>query len=429
MAQELHAARSSSSSSAATPWSTTPCKRAFAEDMVYLRYAGLHPVVVHGGGPQISAALDGRRHRERLPRRLPVHEHRGHRRRPRRARRRGQPRDRRPHQRARRPRPRRLGRGLRRCSRAAGAASSSTARRSTSATSATSSRCDPTPSSTRSRRAASRSCRRSRRTRRDDRARPLNVNADAAAAALAVALGAAQARRAHRRRRASTPTGPTATRSSRPSSRVGAHRAAAVARVGHDPEDDRLPRRRRRRRRGATIIDGRIPHSILLEVFTQQRLRHRGRPRRRRVGTRRHRPATPDRRHRAGRTVVTTTQTQDGTWQRRFGDSLMRPVHPEGDARARRGLRGLGRRRQALPRLPRRHRGQRPRPRAPGARRGGHRPGRARSSTSRTTSRPPPQLELAERLVAHHGRRRPRPRLLRQLAAPRPTRRRSSSRG
>lgn len=33
-------------------------KRAFAEDMVYLRYAGLHPVVVHGGGPQISAALD-----------------------------------------------------------------------------------------------------------------------------------------------------------------------------------------------------------------------------------------------------------------------------------------------------------------------------------------------------------------------------------
>lgn len=32
-------------------------KRAFAEDMVYLRYAGLYPVVVHGGGPQISAAL------------------------------------------------------------------------------------------------------------------------------------------------------------------------------------------------------------------------------------------------------------------------------------------------------------------------------------------------------------------------------------
>ena len=32
-------------------------KRAFAEDMVYLRHAGLRPVVVHGGGPQISAEL------------------------------------------------------------------------------------------------------------------------------------------------------------------------------------------------------------------------------------------------------------------------------------------------------------------------------------------------------------------------------------
>jgi acetylglutamate kinase len=32
-------------------------KRSFAEDMVYLRQVGVHPVVVHGGGPQISAAL------------------------------------------------------------------------------------------------------------------------------------------------------------------------------------------------------------------------------------------------------------------------------------------------------------------------------------------------------------------------------------
>jgi acetylglutamate kinase len=30
---------------------------AFAEDIVFLRYAGLRPVVVHGGGPQISAML------------------------------------------------------------------------------------------------------------------------------------------------------------------------------------------------------------------------------------------------------------------------------------------------------------------------------------------------------------------------------------
>ena len=33
-------------------------RRAFAQDVVFLRYAGLLPVVVHGGGPQISAHLD-----------------------------------------------------------------------------------------------------------------------------------------------------------------------------------------------------------------------------------------------------------------------------------------------------------------------------------------------------------------------------------
>lgn len=32
-------------------------QRAFAEDMAYLRWVGIKPVVVHGGGPQISAAL------------------------------------------------------------------------------------------------------------------------------------------------------------------------------------------------------------------------------------------------------------------------------------------------------------------------------------------------------------------------------------
>jgi acetylglutamate kinase len=32
-------------------------KRAFAQDMVFMRTAGIHPVVVHGGGPQISAML------------------------------------------------------------------------------------------------------------------------------------------------------------------------------------------------------------------------------------------------------------------------------------------------------------------------------------------------------------------------------------
>ena len=33
-------------------------QQAFAEDVVFLRYAGVHVVVVHGGGPQITAHLD-----------------------------------------------------------------------------------------------------------------------------------------------------------------------------------------------------------------------------------------------------------------------------------------------------------------------------------------------------------------------------------
>src|SRR3954465_3214170 len=33
-------------------------KRAFAEDIAFLRFAGFKPVIVHGGGPQISRMLD-----------------------------------------------------------------------------------------------------------------------------------------------------------------------------------------------------------------------------------------------------------------------------------------------------------------------------------------------------------------------------------
>ena len=33
-------------------------RHSFAQDVVFLRYAGLKPVVVHGGGPQINAQLD-----------------------------------------------------------------------------------------------------------------------------------------------------------------------------------------------------------------------------------------------------------------------------------------------------------------------------------------------------------------------------------
>ncbi|MBA9005145.1 MULTISPECIES: acetylglutamate kinase [Thermomonospora] len=33
-------------------------RHSFAEDIVFLRYAGIRPVIVHGGGPQINAALE-----------------------------------------------------------------------------------------------------------------------------------------------------------------------------------------------------------------------------------------------------------------------------------------------------------------------------------------------------------------------------------
>jgi acetylglutamate kinase len=35
-----------------------PLRRAFAEDMVFLRHVGIKPVVVHGGGPQITSMLE-----------------------------------------------------------------------------------------------------------------------------------------------------------------------------------------------------------------------------------------------------------------------------------------------------------------------------------------------------------------------------------
>jgi acetylglutamate kinase len=38
--------------------STPELQRSFAEDIVFLRYAGLRPVVVHGGGPQITEHLN-----------------------------------------------------------------------------------------------------------------------------------------------------------------------------------------------------------------------------------------------------------------------------------------------------------------------------------------------------------------------------------
>ena len=53
-------------------------QRAFAEDVVFLRYAGLRPVVVHGGGPQITEHLGRLGIAERVPRRAAGHHPGGH---------------------------------------------------------------------------------------------------------------------------------------------------------------------------------------------------------------------------------------------------------------------------------------------------------------------------------------------------------------
>ena len=53
-------------------------KRAFAQDIVFMKRCGVHPVVVHGGGPQISAMLSRLGHRLGVPRRSSGHQPRGH---------------------------------------------------------------------------------------------------------------------------------------------------------------------------------------------------------------------------------------------------------------------------------------------------------------------------------------------------------------
>ena len=45
------------SNTAAAPWTDETLKTAFARDVSLLKLVGVNPVVVHGGGPQISKTL------------------------------------------------------------------------------------------------------------------------------------------------------------------------------------------------------------------------------------------------------------------------------------------------------------------------------------------------------------------------------------
>ena len=362
---------------------------------------GIRPVVVHGGGPQITAMLDrlgipsefrgglrvttpetmdvvrmvlvGQVGRELVGL---INAARPVRRRP-------------------------VRRGRRTCSPPSSAPRSSTASRSTSAWSATSSRSTRTPCSDSSRPAGSRSSPASPRT---PTGRCYNVNADTAAAALAVALGAEKlvvltdveglyanwpdrelaASAQHHRRRARAD--------------------AAEPGVRHGAEDGGLPARGARRAcRQAHVIDGRVPHAVLLEVFTDRGRRHDGGP----VDEPGRRTTVP------GRAGTAALMNNYGT--------------PAARAGARRAAPSLGRRRPPLPRPARRHRGQRARPRPPGGRRGRDRPdrhARAHLEPLRHTSR---RCALAERLLDLLGP--PDGGCSSATPAPRPTRRRSRSPG
>ena len=47
-----------SSNTVVTLWSLKQLKESFAQDVVMMKYTGINPVIVHGGGPQIGKTLD-----------------------------------------------------------------------------------------------------------------------------------------------------------------------------------------------------------------------------------------------------------------------------------------------------------------------------------------------------------------------------------
>ena len=94
-----------------------------------------------------------------------------------------------------------------------------------------------------------------------------NVNADTAAAALAVALGAAKLVVLTDVAGLYTDW-PGRDRGDQPARRQRPGQAAAGAVGRHDPEDGSLPRAVRGGVPQAHVLDGRLQHAILLEIFT-----------------------------------------------------------------------------------------------------------------------------------------------------------------
>ena len=224
--------------------------------------SGCSPVVVHGGGPQISAMLDTARHRRRVHGRPAGHHARGDGRRPDGAGRPGRPGPGRPDQRARPARGRHVRRGRAPVHRRPPRRRSSTARRPTSAWSATSSRSTPPPCSTCiaagripvvstvAPDADGRGAQRQRRHRgRGARG----------------ALGRRETGRAHRRRGPLPRLAGPRLAGRRDRRRRAGGAAADAGRRAWCPRWRPACARCRAACRSAHVIDGRVPHSVLLE--------------------------------------------------------------------------------------------------------------------------------------------------------------------
>ena len=241
-------------------------KQAFAEDIAFLRFAGFKPVVVHGGGPQISRDARPARHRVGVPRRAAGHHPRGDGRRPDGAGRPGAARARRADQPARRRSRSACPARTPACSPPSRPTPSSTARRSTSAWSARSPRCAPR-----------RCC---------DLVEAGRIPVDLQRRARRGRPGPQRQRR-HRRRRAGgrarrrEAAGPHRRRGPLPrlarqrrrhpgDQPRGAGRADADAGRGHGAQDGGLPQAVTGGVPRATVVDGREPHAVLLEIFTDE---------------------------------------------------------------------------------------------------------------------------------------------------------------
>ena len=243
-------------------------KAAFAQDVAFLRYAGLRPVVVHGGGPQIAAMLDrlGLQSEFRGGLRVTTPEVDG--RGPHGAHRPGRPRARRPAQPARTGGGGTVRGGRRRSSAPASRHPRRRRGRSTSASSATSETVNP---------GAVQDILDAGRIPVVSTIAPdldvdgqvLNINADTAAAALAVALGA------HKLVMLTDVEGVYADWPDRDSllsslTVVGARELLTRVDAGMIPKLEACIRAVEGGVPQAHVIDGRQPHSLLLEVFTSE---------------------------------------------------------------------------------------------------------------------------------------------------------------